>query len=417
MAKICVVGGTELKGNVRVAGAKNAILPILAATLLTTEPVIIEDCPRLTDVENMLSILCHMGSKYWWDGEVLTVDSSAVSKWEMPESLAKELRSSIFMLGPVVGRFKMARLTYPGGCEIGNRPIDLHLKGFAELNVDIKEEAGYINCNAADMRGADIHLDYPSVGATENIMMAAICAKGTTIIRNAAREPEITELQNFLVKMGAKLYGAGSSTIVIEGGGMLKGVRHRLLPDRIVAGTYMVAAAISAGDITVENVRPDHLSSVFAKLKECGCRLSIGENWVRTVGPKRPEEMRLIETLPYPGFPTDMQAQFFALATVANGTSIIAENVFENRFKHAGELSRMGAIVTIKDRMAIIRGIPRLSGAEVTSRDLRGGAALVLGGLRAEGLTRIDAAHYIDRGYERFEDALKSLGANIYREQ
>ena len=320
------------------------------------------------------------------------------------------------MLGPVLARFKAAKLTYPGGCEIGNRPIDLHIKGFEEMNVEIVEESGYINCNAADMRGADIHLDYPSVGATENLMMAATCAKGKTVIRNAAREPEISELQRFLVSMGAHMHGAGSSTIVIEGGGMLKGVTHSLLPDRIVAGTFMVAAAITAGDITIENVRPDHHSSVFAKLRECGCLLTIGETSLRVKGPKRPYEMRIIETLPYPGFPTDMQAQFFALASVANGTSIIAENVFENRFKHAAELMRMGADITVKDRMAIIRGVPKLSGTDVTARDLRGGAALVLAGLRAEGMTRVDAAHFIDRGYDGFEDSLRSLGAEIFRE-
>lgn len=416
MPNIIVYGGKRLTGRIRAPGAKNAILPILGATLLTKEPVVIEDCPMLTDVDNMLGILTSLGCKWSRENMTLSIDTSSADKWEIPEALAKVLRSSIFMLGPVLGRFKKAVSTFPGGCEIGNRPIDLHIKGLRELNVEIIEKHGYIYCDGTNMRGADIHLDYPSVGATENLMMAAVSCKGKTVLRNAAREPEIQDLQTFLVKMGASVSGAGSSTIMIEGGKLLKGLQHKLLSDRIVAGTFMVASAITGGDVTVDNIVCEHMHSVLSKLRECGCSIDIDTDTARVRGPYRPREMRIIETLPYPGFPTDMQAQFFALACVADGTSVIAENVFENRFKHASELVRMGAMATIKDRMAIIRGVQMLTGAKVSARDLRGGAALVLAGLCAQGETCVEGAQYMDRGYEKIECSLAELGADIRRE-
>ncbi len=305
---------------------------------------------------------------------------------------------------------------YPGGCDIGNRPIDIHLQGLSGLNVKILEEHGQILCDGHAMRGADIHLDYPSVGATENIMLAATAAKGQTIIRNAAREPEIQDLQDFMNEIGCGVSGAGTSTIIVEGGRTeLSGAKHRIIPDRIVAGTVLAAAAITGGEVMLENVRQDHMHAIFSKLRECGCTLQISGDTVKIIGPKRPREMRLIETLPYPGFPTDMQAQFFALAAIAEGTSVIRENVFELRFKHAAELARMGADSTVKDRMAIIRGVERLRGANVVARDLRGGAALVLAGLAAEGETNVGAVQLIDRGYERLEDMLGELGADITR--
>lgn len=415
MSKICVTGMRNLQGNIRTPGAKNAVLPMIAAALLTNEEVTLLDCPKLSDVRNMLAIMKMLGCSYECTDDAIHLDTAEANKWEMPEELAKELRSSIFMLGPVIARFRKACFTYPGGCEIGNRPIDLHIKGLRALNVDVLEEHGYIICDGSRMHGADIHLDYPSVGATENIMMAAISAPGKTVIRNAAREPEIWDLQQLLVHMGAKIYGAGSSTILIEGGGQLHGVAHRMVPDRITAGTWMVAAAITGGEVTVENVQCEHLHSVLAKLRECDCKIDVTGSSVRVRGPERPKEMELIETMPYPGFPTDMQAQFFALASVADGTSIIVENVFENRFKHAGELIRMGGLCTVKDRMAIVRGVNKLTGAEVKARDLRGGAALVLAALRAEGRSVIDGAEYIDRGYECIEESLSRLGAQISR--
>ena len=415
MAKLSIEGGKRLGGSIRVCGAKNAILPILAASLLTTRPVIIRDCPDLLDVSNMICILEKLGCTIRREKDEVRVDAAQAHRWEMPDSLAKELRSSIFMLGPVLGRFKKARFTYPGGCEIGSRPIDLHLKGLRKLNVQIEEECGYIVCDGKNIRGGEIHLDYPSVGATENLMMAAVCAKGTTMIYNAAREPEIVDLESFLNGCGARICGAGTSTVRIEGVGELGSTEYCLMPDRIVAATYMAASAITGGDVLLENVRPAHLQSVTHKLTEVGCRIDVTEDSIRVRGNDRPMELQLIETLPYPGFPTDMQPQMFALATIAKGTSVIIENVFDNRFKHAAELSKMGANIILKDRIAIIRGVDKLTGTEVEGKDLRGGAALVLAGLRAEGTTLVGGVHHIDRGYEDMARELTSLGANIVR--
>ena len=415
MNKFKIVGGTRLAGELRVSGAKNSVLPIIAACLLTEKKVILHDFPLIEDAINMLSILQTLGCKHKMEGSTIELDTSGANNWEMPERLSKELRSSIFMLGPVIARFKKAKFTYPGGCEIGNRPIDLHLKGLRELNIDIKEEHGFIICDGKDMKGADIHLDYPSVGATENIMLAAVKAKGRTIINNAAREPEIVDLQNLLNKMGADVKGAGTSEIIVEGKEILNGAEHKLISDRIVAGTYMVAAAITQGELLIKNVQTKDLTAAIDKLKECGCKIKEYGEDIFIKGPKRPREMKMIETLPHPGFATDMQAQFFALCTIANGTSVIVENVFESRFKHAIELNSMGADVRIKDRMAIIRGVEKLSGANVLARDLRGGAALVLAGMRAGGETIVDNINFIDRGYQRLDEALCAVGANIKR--
>lgn len=415
MAKLCVCGGQKLHGSTLIPGAKNAVLPMMAASLLTGEPIELSRCPRLLDVENMLTILRILGCGGEWKGESLLLDAGGATRYDMPEKLAKELRSSIFMLGPVVGRFKQAKFTYPGGCEIGNRPIDLHLRGLAALNVDIKEEHGYILCDGSRMRGADIHLDYPSVGATENLMMAAVMSEGASTIQNAAREPEIPALQSLLNAMGARVKGAGTSTIFVDGGHTLHGAVHSLIPDRIVAGTLMVAAAVTGGNITLSGLRSDHMLAVLSKLRECGCSVEEEDTWVRISAPQRLKELRLIETLPHPGFPTDMQAQFCSLCAVAQGTSVVIENVFESRFKHISELIRMGASVTVKDRAAIIRGVDKLTGTTVQAHDLRGGAALVIAGLCAEGMTTVEGAHYIDRGYANFEGMLSELGADVAR--
>ena len=415
MAKFSIEGGKRLDGRIRVSGAKNAILPILAASLLTTKTVVIHDSPSLLDVTNMLCILQKLGCTVAQEGSTVRVDALNAHRWEMPDSLAKELRSSIFMLGPVLGRFRKARFTYPGGCEIGARPIDLHLKGLRKLNVRIQEEFGYIVCDGRDMRGGEVHLDYPSVGATENLMMAAVCIKGTTTIFNAAREPEIEDLERFLNGCGARISGAGTSTIMVEGVDSLGTMEYKIMPDRIVAGTYMVASAITGGDVWLDNVFPEHLHSVIHKLREVGCVIDVGTDTLRIQGNDRPAELQLIETLPYPGFPTDMQPQMFALGTVGKGTSVIIENVFDSRFKHAAELSKMGANITLKDRMAIIRGVERLTGSEVNGKDLRAGAALVLAGLRAEGNTLVSGVHHVDRGYEDLAAELSSLGAKIVR--
>ena len=416
MDTVCIRGGAALSGVSRVCGAKNAVLPILGASLLTRERVELFDVPNISDAENMLRMLSHIGCDYTYTDDSLIVDASEAGCWEMPDELSKVMRSSIFMLGPVVARFKKARFTFPGGCDIGNRPIDLHLKGLRELNVNVSEEHGYITCDGADMRGAQIHLDYPSVGATENIMMAATAAEGVTVIHNAAREPEIIDLQKFLRAMGASVEGAGTSSVTVCGKKPLHGASHRVIPDRILAGTLICAAAITASDITLENIEPEHLRSVLAKLSECGCVFEHGKRSLRVIGPLRPAELHIVETLPYPGFPTDMQSQLFALLTVASGTSVIVENVFENRFRHAAELSCMGAQITIKDRMAIIRGVEELTGAAVKARDLRGGAALVLAGLRASGVTRVQNAQYIHRGYENIAKTLCALGADCWEE-
>ena len=417
MANLIVEGGYPLSGCCMVGGAKNAVLPILAASLLTKRSVRLLGCPALTDVDNMVRILISLGCHVEKAGHTLDIDASGVNGFELPEDLSKELRSSIFLLGSVIGRFGRAVATYPGGCEIGNRPIDLHLKGLSALGVDIREEGGRIYCDGRNLHGGDIHLDYPSVGATENIMMAAVSAEGETVIKNAAREPEIVDLQQFLLAAGFSVKGAGSSTVVVRGGCTPRDVCYTIMPDRIVAGTLLVAGAITGGSITVENVHVEHLSGTLSKLTECGCKLELTEHTVSLRGPKRPKELKLVETLPHPGFPTDMQAQIFALCSIADGASMIVENVFENRFKHAQELVRMGGVNLVKDRMAVIRGVPRLTGAKVTAHDLRGGAALVLAGLAAEGRTVVVGAEHVDRGYDRLERMLCGLGARVKREE
>ncbi len=417
MAKLIVTGGIPLSGIYRVGGAKNAVLPILAACVLTRRPVRLTDCPQLSDVENMAGILRTLGCTVERAGGALVVNAADASCYELPEHLSKELRSSIFLLGPVLARFGRAVVTYPGGCEIGNRPIDLHLKGLQQLGMRTREEGGRIHCDGRRLRGADIHLDYPSVGATENIMMAAVAAEGETVIRNAAREPEIVDLQTFLRSAGFRVQGAGTSTIVVQSGCEPREVEHAIMPDRIVAGTLLVAGAITGGAITVENAVADDMAGTLAKLAECGCGLKIGYREIALSAPRRVREIKLVETLPHPGFPTDMQAQIFALCSVADGTSVIVENVFENRFKHAQELNRMGANTTVKGRTAVIRGVPKLKGAAVTAHDLRGGAALVLAGLAAEGVTTVENCCHIDRGYQCFETMLCALGAQILREE
>ena len=418
MSKMVVTGGYPLSGECRIRGAKNAALPILAACVLTRRQVLLRDCPQLTDVENMLGILRLLGCRAEWCGQErdLLIDAANAGFCELPERLAKELRSSVFLLGPMIGRFGRASVPYPGGCEIGNRPVDLHIRGLSALGVQVREESGRIECAGGALTGAEIHLDYPSVGATENIMMAAVAATGETVIRNAAREPEILDLQRFLCAAGFRVSGAGSSTVVVQGGGEPREVEHRILPDRIVAGTMLTAAAMTMGSVTCENVVVEHLSALLSKLCEAGCRLHIRESAVSLLSPGRPRELKLVETLPHPGFPTDMQAQIFALCTVADGTSVIVENVFENRFQHAQELSRMGAVSTVKGRTAVIRGVRRLTGSTVAAHDLRGGAALVLAGMCADGVTTVTGAEHIDRGYERLETALCALGAQIKRE-
>ncbi|KXZ39040.1 UDP-N-acetylglucosamine 1-carboxyvinyltransferase [Alkalithermobacter thermoalcaliphilus JW-YL-7 = DSM 7308] len=414
MANIIVRKSGPLKGRVRINGAKNAVLPIIAATLLAEGKSVIQGVPNLRDVHVISDLLRHLGAYVKYENDTLTVDASNIVNFEAPYDLVRKMRASFLVMGPLLARFKISKISMPGGCAIGTRPIDLHLKGFRALGCDVDIDHGFVEARCETLVGTKIYLDFPSVGATENIMMAAVLAKGTTIIENAAEEPEIVDLANFLNKMGANVKGAGTNTIKIVGVDKLHGANHTVIPDRIEAGTYMVAAAITKGDILVENVLLDHLKPVIAKLREVGCQIYEMENAVRVIGPKEIKAVD-IKTLPHPGFPTDMQAQFMALLTIANGTSVVIETVFENRFMHVQELNRMGASITIEGRSAVVKGCKNLQGAKVNATDLRAGAALILAGLVAEGETIIGQTYHIDRGYVNIEENFRSLGANIER--
>lgn len=415
MSRFVIAGGNKLRGQIRVDGAKNAALPILAATILNGGKNIIHDCPNIKDVEVSLKILELLGCTVERNGTTVIVDSSTVNNYHITDNLTREMRSSFIFLGAMLSRCKKATLSYPGGCEIGPRPIDLHLKALRQLGVKIHEEHGYIYCDATKLVSGDINLNFPSVGATENIMLAAIKAKGITIIRNAAKEPEIIDLQNYLNGMGAKISGAGTGVIMIQGVDKLNDVEHRVIPDRIAASTYLTAAAITGGNIELTNVNPEHIQAVIAVLKECGCRIKQGKDTIYLSRTSLLRPVDVIRTLPYPGFPTDMQAPMMSLLTLAEGTSIVSETIFENRYKHVEELIRMGADIMVDGRVAVIRGVKKLTGAEVRAKDLRGGAALVLAGLAAEGLTVVEGIHHVDRGYDRLEEKLRLLGADLKR--
>ena len=413
MEKLIVIGDNRLNGEVNISGAKNAILPILAATVIGGNESTIFNVPNLRDVEVMKKILTSLGCNVKHVEDIIWVDSKPLNRIEIPEELVREMRSSIILMGAMLSRTGETKISYPGGCEIGPRPIDMHLKALRELGADIEESHGYIHCKTNGLVGTEIQLDYPSVGATENIILAAVKAKGTTIIRNAAREPEIIDLQNYLNRAGANIKGAGSSIITIEGVDKLKNVTHNTMPDRIEAGTYMVASAITEGEIIIKNIIVDHLQSINAKLREAGCLIYTDEKSLKIVGPKKINSIEMTQTLPYPGFPTDMQAQLMALLSIASGTSIISETVFENRFKHAEELVRMGANIKTFGKIAVIKGAKELTGAKTMAKDLRGGACLVLAGLAASGQTEIENIYHIKRGYENFHIKLKKIGADI----
>ncbi len=417
MDKYLIKGGKKLYGDYFTQGAKNAVLPLFAASILTKEKIVIDNCPELLDVHNMANILQSLGAKVARDGNLVEIDPAGADKAEIPCALAKELRSSIFLLGSILGRHKRARIAYPGGCDIGLRPIDIHLKGLEMLNVDIKEQNAYICCDASKMRGANVVLDYPSVGATENIMMAAVTAQGTTTINNAAREPEIFELQQFLNAMGAKIKGAGSSLITIQGVERLYGTKYKTMPDRIVAGTMLIATAMCGGCVTVTNCNSKHLQALISKLQQSSCKLSIFNDKIELTSKGKLFSVESIVTQPYPGFPTDLQAPIMAMQAISCGTSIITENIFETRFRHVPELIKMGAKIKVYGRSAFVKGSPKFVGANIVAEDLRGGACLVLAGLRAEGTTIISNISHIDRGYEDWERQLTALGADITREK
>lgn len=415
MNDIVIVGGRRLDGKVRVQGAKNAVLPILAATVLNGGENVIHDCPELMDVQSSIEILKCLGCKVKREKNVVIVDSSGINSHYIPDYLMREMRSSIIFLGAVVARCKKAVISTPGGCELGPRPIDLHIKAFRELGIEIEESGGFLNCEGEGFRPTQVHLNFPSVGATENIMLLAAIGKGTTTITNAAREPEIIDLESYLNAMGAKISGAGTEVITIEGVKKLTRGEHTVIADRIVAATYLCAGLMCGGRVTAENARAEHLQSVISVLKDCGAALRAQDEAITLSAPSRIRAVDMLKTQPYPGFPTDAQAFVSTALSIADGTSIIVENIFENRFKHCGELRRMGADISVSGRVAVIRGVHGLSGANLSAADLRGGAALALAGLAAEGETRIANTYHIDRGYEKFTDCLSRLGAQIRR--
>ncbi len=415
MDKFVIDGGRRLFGSIRAQSAKNSVLPLLAASILTEQRVTIRETPPISDVACMAQILRELGAEVRFEGGDVTIDSANACDHRISSALTKELRSSVFMLGSLLTRFGRAVCAYPGGCDIGLRPIDLHLNALKRLGVEIEEREGYILCSCKRLKGADLVLDFPSVGATENILLAAVMAEGRTVLEGAAKEPEIVDLQNFLNAMGAKIAGAGTDTVVIEGVTKLNGCDYLPIKDRIEAGTYLIGCAVCGGEVEVEGVNADSLGLLLHKLRENGCKIHVKNDKIRIASDRRLKCNRRIETRPFPGFPTDLQAQTAALNSMAEGCALIVENLFETRFKYVPELKKMGADIEVNGRSAFVRGVGRLHGAAVSCGDLRGGAALVLAALGAEGTSEVlDLAH-IDRGYADMEGKLKSLGAQIRR--
>ncbi|GAB2702853.1 UDP-N-acetylglucosamine 1-carboxyvinyltransferase [Paenibacillus thermoaerophilus] len=415
MEKLVIEGGRPLSGTVRIQGAKNAALPILAASLLVDGAAVIRNVPDLLDIHTMVSILRELGCRADFEKEIVKVETSSLDSCEIPEHLMNRMRSSIFLMGPLLARFGEVHLYPPGGCAIGERKIDLHLAGLKALGAEIEENGSKISCRAAKLTGADIALDYPSVGATENLMMAAVLAQGRTTITGAAREPEIQDLQNFLNAMGARIIGAGTDTITIEGVRKLVPGTYTIIPDRIVTGTFLMAAAATRGNIRLEGAMPGHLTSAVHVLRRAGIQIAVDHDIIEVSSPSRPKRVERIVTAPHPSFPTDLQAQLMVLLSLADGMSIVKETVFEGRFKHVDELCRMGADIRVDANCAFIRGVPRLYGATVEATDLRAGAALVIAGLAAQGTTVVEQIHHIDRGYDRIERMFSALGAKIER--
>lgn len=416
MDKLIIKGGNKLGGEIDVHGAKNSSLPILAATVLVEGKCIIHNCPYLTDVNAACDILSYLGCKVHREENSLIVDSSCVEKWDIPENLMHEMRSSIVFLGSILSRMGKAKLYSPGGCEIGLRPIDLHLSSLELLGADIEESHGEIICQRENgFHGNNITLSFPSVGATENIILACAVSKGVTNIFNAAREPEITDLVEFLNKCGAKIKIIPDGTITVVGTDKLHGCEHEIIPDRITAATYMSAVATAGGDVLIKKVEPMHLKPVISVFEQSGCILNVEKDTIRIKRQGILKPVRDVRTMPYPGFPTDAQAPIMSMTTVAQGTSVIVENIFESRFKHVPQLKRLGANIKIEGRIALIDGVKKLYGAKLTAPDLRGGSALVVAGLAAEGVSVIDGINHIDRGYENIESNLRKIGADIRR--
>ncbi len=415
MSEFHITGGRPLSGEVSIHGAKNSVLPILAAAVLAPGVSVIHNCPRLSDVSASLAILEHLGCKTVREGDTVTVDAACLNCCDVPDELMREMRSSVIFLGAVLARTGRAEMNLPGGCELGPRPIDLHLSAMRALGAQISEGPGGLHCTAPRLVGREINLSLPSVGATENIMLCACGAEGTTTILNAAREPEIVDLQDFLNAIGARVRGAGSSVISVEGKRPLHGGEHTVIGDRIVAATYLTAAAAAGGDVSVQGVDYRHLSTVTAILREAGCEVCSEKGRVRLICSAPLKAVRPVHTAPYPGFPTDAQAPVMAALAAGTGTTVFVENMFENRYRHVDELARMGADIRVEGRVAVVCGVSRLHGNSVKASDLRGGAALAVAALGAEGETLLTGLHHIDRGYERLEDDLRALGAEIKR--
>lgn len=415
MEKFFIVGGNKLHGKLKIKGAKNSILPIMAGSILCQDKVVLENIPSLSDIDSTCDILSSIGCKVEKMGDKIIIDSTNINNFSISHELTNKLRASIFLLGPLISLGKRIAMSYPGGCNIGNRPIDIHLSGLKAFGVFVEEKHGYIYCDTQNKHAGEFTLRFPSVGATENLMMSAVFTSGKTIINNCAKEPEIVDLENFLNQMGAKISGAGTYQIIVEGVEKLHGTTYSPIGDRIVAGTYILSTIITGGDVELSNINPNFLEPLLDNLKSIGCKIETKGDKIRVKSKGRPKSIPYIETNPYPNFPTDLQAQMMSLQCISNGASVMVENMFETRFKHVPELIKMGANITLKGNIAIIRGVENLFGAEVCATDLRAGAGLIMAGLCASGYTRISNISHIDRGYDHIEKDLQKLGADIKR--